>query len=422
MPLIVTMPALSPTMERGTIQDWKVKEGDFVKEGDLLCLIQTDKATLEYEAVDPGFLRKIMVHKGTLVEVGMPIALFTETKEEPFSIPEAPKAPVQAEKPQEEIVATVKKESTATVIGAPSFVPEPPPKHYRFSRLRQEEIKASPLAKKIAAEKNLDLKTVKGSGPGGRVVEADLALAQKKSIVAFGDKGEPLHGAGTYEEIPLTPIRSIIGKRLQESKTFIPHYYLTEEILCDPLIAVREQFKNLDIKLTINDFVLRAVALALREHKEINTGYDAEKRAIIQFKTVDISLAVEIPDGLITPIIRHADYKNLLELSQEAKILAKKARENALELEEFKGGSFTISNLGMFGIKGFAAIINPPQSAILAVGGMKKVPVVQGDSIVIGHTMVVTLSADHRVIDGASAARFLVTFRKYMENPVALIT
>lgn len=420
MPFTVTMPALSPTMEEGTIQEWKVQEGDYIKEGDLLCLIQTDKATLEYEALDPGYLRKILVAKGTLVKVNIPIAIFTATKDEPFQLPEAPKeAPVIKDERHEP--AIVKKETSGAALGMPTFVPEHPPKKYRFSPLRDGEIKASPLAKRVAREQNLDLSSVKGSGPGGRVVEEDLAFAQKKSPVVFGDKGEPIHPAGAYNEEPLTPMRSVIGKRLQQSKTFIPHYYLTEEILCDRLIDAREQMKNLGLKVTVNDFVLRAVALALKDHPEINAGYDSEKNSIIRFKTVDIAVAVDIPDGLITPIIRHADYKNLLELSYEARVLAKKAREGKLDLEEFKGGSFTVSNLGMFGIKAFAAIINPPQCAILAIGGMKKVPVVQNDQIVIGHTMIVTLSADHRVVDGASGAKFLVTFRKYLENPVGLL-
>jgi pyruvate dehydrogenase E2 component (dihydrolipoamide acetyltransferase) len=420
MPFILTMPALSPTMEEGTIQEWKVQEGDFIKEGDLLCLIQTDKATLEYEALDGGFLRKILVAKGSLTKVGASIAIFTATKDEPFTIPEAPKVAPVVTSMDHESVTLVKKELTTAQIAAPAFVPENPPKKYRFKPLRDGQIKASPLAKKIAREQNLDLSSVKGSGPGGRVIQEDLALAQKKTAVVFGDKGEPTDLAGTYDELPLTPMRSVIGKRLQQSKSFIPHYYLTEEIVCDRLIDAREQMKNLGLKVTVNDFVLRAVALTLREHPEINAGYDSEKNAIIRFKTVDIALAVDIPDGLITPIIRHADYKNLIELSYEARILAKKAREGKLELEEFKGGSFTVSNLGMFGIKSFAAIINPPQSAILAVGGMKRAAVIQNDQIVIGHTMQVTLSADHRVIDGASGAKFLVTFRKYLENPVGL--
>lgn len=421
MPLTVTMPALSPTMEEGTIQEWKVKEGDYVKEGDLLCLIQTDKATLEYEALDPGFLRKILVSKGSLTKVGVPIAIFTTTKDEPFSLPEAPKEVVE-EKVVTAVPSAPKKEAVSTaVMGAPVFTPALPPKNYIFKPLRDGEVKASPLAKKIAKEKGLDLASVKGSGPGGRVVEADLTLAQKKSAVTFGDKGEPKEMAGTYDEVPLTPIRSVIGKRLQESKTFIPHYYLTEEVLCDRLMDAREQLKAMDLKVTVNDFVVRATSLALREHPEMNAGFDSEKNSIIRFKTVDIALAVDIPDGLITPIIRHADYKNLLELSFEARHLAKKARENKLELEEFKGGSFTISNLGMFGIKGFAAIINPPQCGIIAVGGIKKVPVVHNDQIIIGHTMQVTLSADHRVVDGANGARFLSTFKKYIENPAALL-
>lgn len=424
MPSTIDMPALSPTMEEGTIAEWIKKEGDLIKEGDVICTIQTDKATLEFEALDGGYLRKHLVEIGKMVKVNEPIAIISDKPDEPIDdvMPKKEDAPsAKKEEPSTEKEPQVQTQKTAARPAA-AFAPEPPPQNYSFSARAPGEIKASPLAKKIAKEKGLDLSSVKGSGPGGRIVEKDLEFAQKATPVSFGSKGLPEEKAGEFEEVTLTPMRSVIGQRLLESKQNIPHYYLTEEIDCDRLVDVREELKNLGVKMTYNDFVLRATALSLREHPEMNTGFDSTRNAIIAFKTVDISLAVDIPDGLITPIIRHADYKNIQELSLEAKKLAKKAREGTLALEEFKGGSFTISNLGMFGIKAFSAVINPPQSGILAVGGIKQVPVVKKGKVALGHTMQVTLSADHRVVDGAMAARFLVTLKKFLEHPSVLIS
>jgi pyruvate dehydrogenase E2 component (dihydrolipoamide acetyltransferase) len=279
----------------------------------------------------------------------------------------------------------------------------------------------SPLAKKLAKEKGLDLSTVKGTGPGGRVIASDLAKAQATGLVAFSRGESPTDAPGSYELLPLSPMRKVISQRLQEAKSFIPHFYVSMKVNASPLIALREQLRAHEIKVTYNDLIVKAASLALRQHPEINSGFDSVTNSIIRFKTVDIAVAVTVPAGLITPIVRHADFKNLGEISVEIKSLAARAKEGKLEPHEYKGGSFTVSNLGMYGVSDFIAIINPPQAAILAVSGMHEVAMVKGGAIVPGTEMTFTLSGDHRVIDGALGAEFLRTLQKLLENPAALI-
>ena len=307
----------------------------------------------------------------------------------------------------------------------PAFVPEPPLKGYDFGvagATVQGRLLASPLARKLAKEKGIDLTTVKGTGAGHRIMSRDLDLGQPEAIVAFGSVHEaPTVQPGTYEEEALTPMRKIIGQRLQESKTFIPHFYVIQDVRADALYAIREQLKNVGVKATFNDFVVRAIALALRNHPVVNSGFNSVNNTIIHFKTIDISIAVSVGGGLITPIVRHADYKNIGELSAEIKTLATRARAGKLEKHEYTGGSFTISNLGMYGISEFSAIINPPQAAILAVGGIEDKPVVEDGKVVPGKVLRLTLSADHRVIDGAAGAEFMKTLQKYLENPAMLL-
>jgi pyruvate dehydrogenase E2 component (dihydrolipoamide acetyltransferase) len=273
----------------------------------------------------------------------------------------------------------------------------------------------------MAEENQIDLSTVKGTGPHGRIMSRDLDLGQPAGTVTFGRREHPTIAPGTYEEVPLTPIRKMIGKRLQESKTFIPHFYTTQEINAGRMMQLRAELSSAHLKISYNDFILRASALALREHPEVNSGFHSVNQSIIRFKTIDLSVAVSLPSGLITPIIRHADFKNLGQLSSEMRVLATRAKEGKLSREEYTGGSFTISNLGMFGISEFVAIINPPQAAILAVGGIEDRPIVKEGLVVPGKTMRLTLSADHRVLDGADAARFLKTLQKYLENPSLLL-
>lgn len=433
MPFTLTMPKMSPTMEEGSIAKWHKKAGDFVDAGDLLLEVATDKATVEYNALDSGWLRKILIKEGGEAKVNQPIAIFTEKKEEsiegykPEGVqPEAAPAPSEAkeEKKEKTKETAPQQQPAATPLRQPAFIPEPPPSKASIERIETSSsgrIKASPLAKKLAKQRGLDLSSVKGTGPGQRIVSRDLERAQPSGVVAFGRRDLPQHAAGTYEEETLSPMRKVISQRLQEAKTYIPHFYVSLKINAEPLIAVRDQLKNMEIKLTFNDFIVRACALALRQHPNVNSGFNSTNNSIIRFKTIDIAVAVSLPTGLITPIVRHADYKNLSELSLEVKALAARAKEGKLESHEYKGGSFTISNLGMFGVSDFIAILNPPQAAILAVSGILPVPVVRNGEIVPGNEMTLTLSGDHRVIDGVAGAEFLRTLQKLLENPSVLL-
>ncbi len=427
MPFTVTMPKLSPTMEEGTLAKWRIKEGDYVKAGDVLFEVTTDKATVEHTALDAGFLRLILVPDGKEARVNEAVAVFTEKKEESIEgyRPEGVVAKVHQEEVTSMPKSVEKKEiAKAPSVSQPHFSPEPVLTSYTFekpSRKIQGTTPASPLAKKLAKEKGIDLSTVPGTGPGGRVMSRDVDLGQPDLPVTFSRSEEPQILPGTYEEEKMTPMRRTIAERLQGSKSFIPHFYLSQGVRMEKLLDAREQLKNLGLKVSINDFIVRAAALALRQHPEINSGFNVETQSILRFKTVDISIAVNLEQGLITPIVRHADYKNLGQISAEIKHLASKAKEGKLSREEYMGGSFTISNLGMFGISEFVAIINPPQAAILAVGGVEDMAVVEGDRVVAGKVLTLTLSADHRVIDGAHGAKFLKTLQQFLENPTGLV-
>ncbi|MBS0625955.1 MAG: pyruvate dehydrogenase complex dihydrolipoamide acetyltransferase [Verrucomicrobia bacterium] len=428
MPFTVTMPKLSPTMEEGTIAKWHKKVGDKVESGELLVEVATDKATVEYNALDEGFLRKILVAEGGGAVVNQPIAIFTEKANESIEGYQPEGVQPSAPKPKAEAAAAPapKAAAAAAPVGGamqqPAFIPEPPLEKYAFEfPSGGEKGKASPLAKKMAREKGLDLGTVKGSGPGGRVTSRDLDLAQPDQPVSFGRRETPTIAPGTFEEIPLTPMRKVVGQRLQQSKTFIPHFYIGQDIDAEALFNLREQLKVANLKVTYNDFVVRACALALREHPHVNSGFNSVNQSIVLFKTIDISIAVTIDGGLITPIVRHADFKDLGEISSEVKSLAAKAKAGKLQPEEYKGGSFTISNMGMFGVSEFIAVINPPQAAILAVAGIEDCARVKNGQVVPGKKMTITLSADHRVIDGSDGAKFMKTVQKYLENPALLI-
>ena len=425
MPFTFTMPKLSPTMEEGTIAKWHKKEGEYVNAGDVLLEIATDKATVEHSALDEGWLRKILISEGGSAVINQPLAIFTEEKDERIdqykpqgvtpqvAATSAPEEPAPAQLLQKE--ASPK----TTPLSQPAFVPEAP-LPFSPSKSSQEKSPASPLARHLAKERNLDLSTVKGSGPGGRVTSRDLDHAQPAGVVTFGRHEEPTIAPGTYLERSLSPIRKIIARRLQNSKSFIPHFYIQQTIDAEPLIALRTQLKAFGLHITFNDMIVRACALALRQHPQVNSGFNSVNQTIIQFETIDVSVAVDIEEGLITPIIRHADYKNLGQISTEMRTLAEKARAMKLKEHEYKGGSFCVSNLGMFGITSFTAVINPPQSAILAIGGIADQPVVKEGKVVAGKTLALTLSADHRVIDGALGAQFIKTVQKFLENPTAL--
>lgn len=422
MPFIVTMPKLSPTMEEGTISKWFKKEGEFVKAGELLLEIATDKATIEYQALDEGYLRKILLPEGGGAPINAPLAIFAETKEESIEslIPKKPQEPSK-----EQMKAP---ETSPSGVSAPSpmpssswtqplFVPYPPPKAAALSP-RDATRRVSPLARRLAKERGLDLTSVTGSGPHGRITSRDLAQAKPLSPLSHEPSCE---APGSYEEISLTPMRKTIARRLQESKSFIPHFYVKQSVDAEPLMQIREQLKNLSVKVTVNDLLVRATALALKTHPEVNCGFNSQTQKIVQFKTIDLSIAVNVEGGLITPIVRCADSLPLEELSTQIRLLSQRAREGKLKEDEYLGGSFSISNLGMFGITEFTAVINPPQAAILAIGGIEERAVVKEGHLLAGKQLTLTLSSDHRVIDGATAAQFLKTLQRFVENAAGLL-
>lgn len=426
MPFTLTMPKLSPTMEEGVISKWRKKENEFVSSGEVILEIATDKATIEFTALDEGFLKKILIPEGKKALINQPIAIFTVEKNESIEGYE-PKGirPEMAKEsssfPEKDSAALLDTQITSSSARKEwGFAPSPALTNYVFEESSSKPL-ASPLAKKLADEKSLDLTTIKGSGPGGRITSEDLSHALPQSLVSFGKKAFPTLLPGTYEEKELTPLRKAIGKRLQASKSSIPHFYVTIKIDASPMVKLREELKFLKFsQITFNDMIIRASAIGLKAHKEINVGYNSIDQKSVHFKTIDISIAVPVEGGLITPIIRHADYKNLADVSIEMRALAEKARNGQLKEEEYIGGSFCISNLGMYGISEFIAVINPPQGAILAVGGILDEAIVKNGSVVAGKTLNLTLSCDHRVIDGKDAATFLKTIKELLENPVSL--
>ena len=425
MSFIVQMPKLSPTMEEGTIVRWHKKIGDKVEAGEILVEVATDKATIEFNALDEGYLRKILVEEGQTAAINRPIAIFTVQPNENFEdIAVVKERKIPSESQKTKVTAQTEVQANGPMMEQPSFIPEPPLQNYQFNFPTgniSERVLASPLARQIAKEKGLDLTTVKGSGPKGRIISHDLDLAQLSQKVTFGRREIPDTAPGSYVEVPLTPMRKVVGKRLQEAKSFIPHFYIRQEINAAPLFDVREQLKSYNIPVTINDFIVRAVALSLREHPNVNSGFHSVNETIILFQTIDIAIAVTVEGGLFTPIIRFADYKNIGEISVEIKELASRAKEGKIQPHEYKGGSFTISNLGMFGITDFAPILNPPQSAILGVGGIEECVRMKNGRTVAGKKMMLTLSLDHRVVDGAEGARFIKTLQNYLENPAGLL-
>jgi pyruvate dehydrogenase E2 component (dihydrolipoamide acetyltransferase) len=410
----ILMPLLSPSMTEGTLVKWLKKEGDAVKSGDVLAEVETDKATMDLEAFDSGILRKILVAEGTKVPVQSRIGIIG-TKDEKIdeSAPAAP-APAEAKAapsaPKEEAKAPAPA-PTATAVAAPTG----------------GRVKASPLAKKVAAEKGVALATLTGTGPGGRIVKKDVLNAPANGHAPGG--GSSIYAPGPIApegSTKLTTMRSVIAKRLLESKTTIPHFYLEIEVDAKPLLELRAQLNESlgkmkpPVKLSLNDFVLKAAAEAVRRVPAVNASFEGD--SIRQFADVRLSFAVAIAEGLITPIIKQAQNKSLIQISGEAKALAAKAKEGKLKPDEFQGGTFTVSNLGMLGIDRFSAIINPPQAAILAVGNIVKKPVVgANDEIVVGHRQSITLSCDHRVVDGAVGAAYLKELRELIEKPALLL-
>jgi pyruvate dehydrogenase E2 component (dihydrolipoamide acetyltransferase) len=433
MPIELKMPALSPTMEEGTLAKWLVKEGDEVSSGDILAEIETDKATMEFEAVDEGKIAKILVPEGTDgVKVGQPIAILAgegESAEDAAKVAPAKPSPPAGEGAE----AKPKAGEGATRPAPPSSktTPLPPPpspsaaKAAPPSPAKGERVKASPLAKRIAADKGIDLASIEGSGPGGRVVKADLkaasAGAQKAAAAVAAAPIEP--GEIPHEVVKLSNMRKTIARRLTEAKQTIPHIYLTVDIQLDALLKLRSELnKGLEprgIKLSVNDLLIKALAMALIEVPECNVSFAGDN--LIKYSRADISVAVSIPGGLITPIIANADGKTVSAISTEMKGLAERAKEGKLQPEEYQGGTASISNMGMYGIKQFDAVINPPQGMIMAIGAGEKRPYVINDSLQIATVMSATGSFDHRAIDGADGAKLMAAFKRLVENPLGML-
>lgn len=406
----ILMPLLSPSMTEGTVVKWIKKEGDAVKSGEVIAEVETDKATMDLEAFDSGILRKILVAEGTKVPVQSRIGIIG-TKDEKIDESAPAAAPT----------APAKKEDKASEAAAPATSAAPAAAAPSGGR-----VKASPLAKKVAAEKGISLTGLTGSGPGGRIVKNDVLNAPAGGSTSGGSSIYARGPIAKEGSTKLTTMRSVIAKRLLESKTTIPHFYLEIEIDAKPLLDLRAQLNDSlgklkpPVKLSLNDFVLKAAAEAVRRVPAVNASFEGD--SIRQFVDVQLSFAVAIAEGLITPIIKEAQNKSLIQISGEAKALAAKAKEGKLKPEEFQGGTFTVSNLGMLGIDSFSAIINPPQAAILAVGNIvKKAVVGPNDEIVVGHRQSITLSCDHRVVDGAVGAAYLKELRELIEKPALLL-
>jgi pyruvate dehydrogenase E2 component (dihydrolipoamide acetyltransferase) len=437
----ILMPALSPTMTEGTLSRWLKKEGETIKAGDVIAEIETDKATMEVEAVDEGVLGRILVQDGTEgVKVNEPIAVLVGAGEEvpaAAAAPAAKPAPAKVEAPPVMTPAPAKVEATPAPAPAKA---ERPPARPNGHATDGERIFASPLARRMAAQAGIDLSALKGSGPNGRIVRADIEAAQKGASPA-APAPVPIEApapaarapapaaaiSAPHRLVPHSSIRKVIARRLTEAKSTIPHFYVSMDIEIDALIALQNQLNAKSPArdqpgsyfITINDLVIRAAGATLRRVPEVNASWTDD--GMVFYDDVDISVAVAIPDGLITPIVRRADQKGLLTISREMRDLATRARAGKLKPEEFQGGGFSISNMGMFGVTEFSAIINPPQSAILAVATGAKRPVVKNDALAIATVMTCTLSVDHRCVDGALGARWLREFRSIVEEPLSLM-
>ena len=428
MSVNILMPALSPTMEEGTLAKWLVKEGDRIKSGDLIAEIETDKATMEFEAVDEGIIGKLLVSEGSEgVKVNSPIAIVLDDGED-LKVNEMAKPVMKAELPNPQVII-----EEILEVKTPSKNTEQAPNSRVF---------ATPLARRLAREKGIDLGSISGSGPHGRIVKTDildvslpqantnkegLANAVLKTNVqqASGSSVTNVYADREFKEIPLNSMRRTVANRLTEAKQNIPHFYLRKEARIDELLRVRARLNahlaEKNNKLSINDFIIKSCASALQSVPTANAIWAEDK--ILQLKPSDVAVAVSVEDGLFTPVIRDTETKSLSNISKEMKELAEKARSKKLMPNEYQGGSFSISNLGMFGVDNFDAVINPPHGAILAVGRVLRKPIVnEDDSISVANLMSLTLSVDHRVIDGALGAQLLGAITKYLEEPVLMLT
>jgi pyruvate dehydrogenase E2 component (dihydrolipoamide acetyltransferase) len=432
MSIAIKMPALSPTMEEGTLAKWLVKVGDKVSAGDIMAEIETDKATMEFEAVDEGTIADISVPEGSEgVKVGTVIAMLAEEGEDPASVKPARggEAPAPVPTPAPTPVPT----SAPPPAAAPTPTPAPAPAAAPVATMAKADagsrVIASPLAKRIAAEKGIDLASIQGSGPRGRIVKADLegakpgaAAAAAVAAPAATATATPEFGA-PYEAVKLNNVRKTIARRLTEAKQTVPHYYLTMDVRLDALLKLRGELNAAlegdGVKLSVNDLLIKALAKALLRVPQTNVSFAGEE--LRRYSRADISVAVAAPSGLITPIIVDAGTKSLSQISTEMKALVDKAKEGRLQPHEYQGGTASLSNLGMFGIKQFDAVINPPQGMILAVGAGEKRPYVVDDALSVATVMSATGSFDHRAIDGADGAQLMQAFKELCEKPLGLV-
>jgi len=441
MPIELKMPALSPTMEEGTLAKWLVKEGDEVKSGDILAEIETDKATMEFEAVDEGKIAKILVPEGTDgVKVGAPIAIMAGEGES-VDTSAAPKADTPAPTPPKAPAPPKADVTPAAPPPAAVETPPAPPQPAAPPRAEGDRVKASPLARRLAQAQNIDLSSIQGSGPGGRIVRADIdaaagrapaaapagaAAAASGAAPALGGHlvmPGPMEQAIPHEEVKLSNIRKTIARRLTEAKQQVPHIYLTVDIQLDALLKLRGELnaglESRGVKLSVNDLLIKALAQSLIEVPECNVAFAGDH--MLKYSRADISVAVSIPAGLITPIIANADTKSVSAISTEMKELAGLAKEGKLQPQQYQGGTASLSNMGMFGIKQFEAVINPPQGMIMAIGAGEKRPYVVNDSLQIATVMSATGSFDHRAIDGADGAKLMQAFKRLVENPLGML-
>ncbi len=440
MAQVITMPKLSDTMTVGTLVKWLKKEGDSVKFGDLLAEIETDKATMEFESFGDGVILKLYAQAGSQVAIGDPLLAVGAAGEAAPDAP-APAAAPKAEAKKEEPAQTPPPATTAKPAAEePKSAPAPEPKSAPSAapaapvRTAGERVRISPLAKKLAAAHGLDPALIKGSGPNGRIVRSDVLAAEKAGTAKAGSKpasggalpsGTSFNNGPIQEErtVPVSNMRGVIAKRLIESKVTAPHFYLEIEVDAEPLATLRSQLntglEKAGVKLSVNDLILKASAEALRRVPDVNGSWEGNQ--IRYFGAAHVSFAVALPDGLITPVIRDAHEKSVFEISKEAKALGKLAKDKKLKPDQYTGGTFCVSNLGMMGIPKFYPIINTPNAAILGVGTSVTKPVVKNGQIVIGSTMTLTLSCDHRVVDGAVGAQFLGALKAVLESPALLL-
>lgn len=429
MAIKVEMPKLSDTMEEGVIAKWNVKEGDKVQSGDIIAEVETDKATMDVEVFDDGTILKILAEEGDAVPLGQPMAVIGEEGEDISDILEEAKSgngqsddsdsEDKKQKKEEGTESDVKEDTADPVFGdlEQNGAKQQQKKEEASTSSGDGRIKASPLARKMAEEKGIQLARVKGSGPEGRIIKKDI-----EEYTPAADGAPAVMPATSREDTEhrVSQMRKTIAKRLAESKFTNPHYYETIDVDMQQVFAARKQLNEAgDVKISFNDIIVKACAMALRRHPAINSSWKGD--TILEHGDVNVAFAVAIDEGLVTPVIRQTDQKGLAQISAESKELAALARDRKLQPEQMEGSTFTISNLGMFGIEKFTAIINPPNACILAVGAIRDVPVVEDGEVVPGKRMKVTMSSDHRIVDGATAAQFLSTLRSLLENPLGML-